>query len=157
MVNPSLVGDDGKVGHEGLPTMPSVSRLVRERTISYLLFPNLVAPIGHAGFPFLLTWPRDLGSTDYEWIYFGLDWGEGDVPPAWAQRMALFDAVMEEDVNNLEPIQRSLSSPGARGIPLSWPERRIWHFDVHVDRAIGEDRVPSALRVPPLLDHLIEP
>jgi hypothetical protein len=104
----------------------------------------------------LLAWPRDPQTTDYEWIYFALDWGEGDPPAAWAQRMALFDSIMDEDMNNVEPIQRSLASPGARGIPLSWPERRIWHFDVHVDRAIGEGRVPAGLRVPPLLDHLIE-
>jgi choline monooxygenase len=64
---------------------------------------------------------------------------------------------MDEDMNNVEPIQRSLSSLGARGIPLSWPERRIWHFDAEVDRAIGEERVPAALRVPPLIDHLVEP
>jgi len=70
--------------------------------------------------------------------------------------MALFDSIMYEDMNNMEPIQRSLSSRGARGIPLSWPERRIWHFDVHVDRAIGQERVPAGLRVPPRLDHLIE-
>jgi hypothetical protein len=70
--------------------------------------------------------------------------------------MAVFDSIMDEDMNNMEPIQRSLNSLGARGIPLSWPERRIWHFDVHVDRAIGEDRVPDGLRVPPLLDCLIE-
>ena len=115
-----------------------------------------MTPLGHAGFPLLLAWPRDPQTTDYEWIYFALDWGDGDPPPAWGQRMALFDSIMDEDMNNVEPIQRSLSSAGARGIPLSWPERRIWHFDVHVDRAIGEDLVPAGLRVPPLLDHLIE-
>ena len=96
MVNPSLVGEEGKVGHEGLSTMPTVSRFVRESTVSYLLFPNLVAPIGHAGFSFLLTWPRDPKTTDYEWIYFGLDWGECDLPPAWAQRMALFDVALDD-------------------------------------------------------------
>jgi nitrite reductase/ring-hydroxylating ferredoxin subunit len=149
MVTRALVGEGGKAGHEGLPVMPTVSP-------SYLIFPNVVTPLGHAGFPLLLAWPRDPGITDYEWIYFGLDWGGGDPPPAWAQRMAVFDSIMAEDMDNLEPIQRSVSSAGARGIPLSWPERRIWHFDVHVDRAIGEDRVPAGLRVPPLLDHLVE-
>jgi nitrite reductase/ring-hydroxylating ferredoxin subunit len=156
MVTRALVTGDGKAGHEGLPSIPTVSRLVRQTSTSYLIFPNLVTPLGHAGFPLLLAWPRDPQTTDYEWIYFALDWGEGDPPAAWAQRMALFDSIMDEDMNNVEPIQRSLASPGARGIPLSWPERRIWHFDVHVDRAIGEGRVPAGLRVPPLLDHLIE-
>jgi len=34
-------------------------------------------------FPLLLAWPRGPHTTDYEWIYFGLDWGDGDPPPAW--------------------------------------------------------------------------
>jgi len=156
MVTRALVTDGGKAGHEGLPLIPTVSRLIRETSTSYLIFPNLVTPLGHAGFPFLLAWPRDPHTTDYEWIYFALDWGDGEPPAAWEQRMALFDSIMDEDMNNVEPIQRSLTSRGARGIPLSWPERRIWHFDVHVDRAIGEDRVPAGLRVPAVLDHLIE-
>jgi phenylpropionate dioxygenase-like ring-hydroxylating dioxygenase large terminal subunit len=157
MVTPALASEGGKAGHEGLPVMPTVNRLLQATSTSYLIFPNIVAPLGHAGFPFLLAWPRGPQTTDYEWIYFGLDWGDGDPPSAWDQRMALFDSIMDEDMNNMEPIQRSLSSLGARSIPLSWPERRIWHFDTHVDRAIGEDRVPTALRVPALLDHLIEP
>lgn len=158
MVTRALVTDDGaKAGHEGLPVMPTVSPLIQRTSTSYLIFPNVVTPLGHAGFPFLLAWPTGPDTTDYEWIYFALDWGEGDPPEAWARRMAVFDSIMDEDIDNLEPIQRSLSSPGARGIPLSWPERRIWHFDTHVDRTIGEARIPAALRVPPLLDHLIEP
>jgi phenylpropionate dioxygenase-like ring-hydroxylating dioxygenase large terminal subunit len=156
MVTRALVTETGKAGHEGLPSMPTVSRLIRETSTSYLIFPNVVTPLGHAGFPLLLAWPRTVDTTDYEWIYFALDWGEGDPPAAWEQRMALFDSIMDEDMNNVEPIQRSLSSLGARGIPLSWPERRIWHFDAAVDRAIGEDRVPPALRVPALIDHLVE-
>ena len=153
----ALVGESGKAGHEGLPVMDTVSRLIRETSTSYLIFPNLVTPLGHAGFPFLLAWPTGPQTTDYEWIYFALDWGEGEPPPAWGQRMTVFDSIMDEDMNNMEPIQRSLASLGARDIPLSWPERRIWHFDVHVDRVIGPDKVPDGLRVPPLLDHLIEP
>ncbi|MCA1844859.1 MAG: Rieske 2Fe-2S domain-containing protein [Actinobacteria bacterium] len=156
MVTRALVTEGRKAGHEGLPSMPTVSRLIRETSTSYLIFPNVVTPLGHAGFPLLLAWPRTVDTTDYEWIYFALDWGEGDAPAAWEQRMALFDSIMDEDMNNVEPIQRSLSSLGARGIPLSWPERRIWHFDTEVDRAIGPDRVPAALRVPPLIDHLVE-
>jgi len=156
MVTRAAVTEGGKAGHEGLPSMPTVSRLVRETSTSYLIFPNVITPLGHAGFPLLLAWPRGPESTDYEWIYFALDWGGGDPPAAWEQRLALFDSIMDEDMQNLEPMQRSLASAGARGIPLSWPERRIWHFDVHVDRAIGADRIPDGLRVPPLLDHLIE-
>lgn len=158
MVTPSASSEEGaKAGHDGLPAMPEVSRLVRETSTSYQIFPNIVTPLGHAGFPLLLAWPTSPQTTDYEWVYFGLDWGEGPLPEAWERRMKLFDMIMDEDMANIEPIQRSLASAGARDLTIGYQERRIWHFDSFVDRVIGTDRIPAGLGVPPLLDHLIEP
>ena len=63
---------------------------------------------------------------------------------------------MDEDLHNMGPIQRTMESRGARAIPLNYQERRIFHFNSFVDRAIGADLVPEELRVGPLLDDLIE-
>jgi hypothetical protein len=41
-------------------------------------------------------------------------------------------------------------------VPLNYQERRIWHVHAWIDKVIGEDRVPPALRVPDLLAHLVE-
>ena len=57
---------------------------------------------------------------------------------------------------NMAPMQRSLDSPGLRGIPINYQERRIWHFNEEVDRVIGVERVPAQLRVPPLLERYVE-
>jgi hypothetical protein len=47
-------------------------------------------------------------------------------------------------------------SPGFRGIPLSYQERRIYHWHEELDRRIGADRVPASLRVQPRLEPFYE-
>jgi hypothetical protein len=63
---------------------------------------------------------------------------------------------MEEDIQNMAPMQRSLESPALPGIPISYQERRIWHFNEEIDRVIGPERIPEELRVPPLLSPYVE-
>ena len=67
-----------------------------------------------------------------------------------------FDRIMGEDFENMAPMQRSLESPALTGIPINYQERRIWHFNEQVDRMIGIERIPPALRVEPLLDSCVE-
>ncbi len=47
-------------------------------------------------------------------------------------------------------------SPGFRGIPLSYQERRIYHWHEELDRRIGADRVPPSLRVQAKLEPFYE-
>jgi hypothetical protein len=56
----------------------------------------------------------------------------------------------------MAPMHRSLDSPGLRGVPINYQERRIWHFNEEVDRVIGSERVPARLRVPSLLPSYVE-
>ena len=64
--------------------------------------------------------------------------------------------IMDEDMMNMAPMQRSLESPAMRGVPINYQERRIWHFHEQLDRTIGVERIPEALRVPELLTAYIE-
>ena len=41
-------------------------------------------------------------------------------------------------------------------IPLSYQERRIYHFHEQIDRMIGVDRVPEEMRVVPRLGAWVE-
>ncbi len=63
---------------------------------------------------------------------------------------------MAEDFANLAPMQRSLESPAMRGMPISYQERRIWHFHEQLDRMIGIEQIPQDLRVAQLLAPYIE-
>ena len=55
--------------------------------------------------------------------------------------------VLLEDTQFGEWIQKSVSSWGFRGVPLSYQEARIYHWHQFADRLIGTDRIPPELRV----------
>jgi ring hydroxylating enzyme alpha subunit len=74
----------------------------------------------------------------------------------WKMRLDRFDVLMDEDYQNLEPIQRSMESAGHSGQVVNYQERRIWHVHAWIDKTIGPDRIPPRLRVPDLLAEWVE-
>ena len=74
----------------------------------------------------------------------------------WQMRLAGFDAILNEDVENLAFIQESLETPGFKGVPLSYQERRIYGHHEQVDRTIGEENIPDGLSIPQLLEPFVE-
>ncbi|MCH2173343.1 aromatic ring-hydroxylating dioxygenase subunit alpha [Myxococcota bacterium] len=147
---------DGYGGGGGGLEIETAGEIPRIANLSYTLFPNLVTPLDVIGFPFLLFWPRDIRTTRFDVVWFGPNWGDGEVPDPLRSILRLFDGVLREDTENLPWIQRSLESPGFRGMPLSYQERRIYHFHEAIDRAIGPEKIPRSLRVEPHLGPWIE-
>ncbi len=137
----------------------TVDEMTRSTSTAYSVFPNLITPLAADGFPFLIAWPIDIGTTRFDVIHYAPDWGDEESPvnsKSWRRRLEGFDVVMEEDCRNMAPMQRSLDSPGLRGIPINYQERRIWHLNEQIDRMIGIERVPEELRVPQLLEPYLE-
>ena len=124
------------------------------------IFPNLVTPLDARGFPFLVFWPRGIGRTQLDITWFVADWGDGDMPSEqaeiWRRRLERFDSVMDEDYENLEPIQRSMEFAAHGGQTINYQERRIWHVQAWIDKVIGPERIPEHLRVPDLLSGWVE-
>jgi len=55
--------------------------------------------------------------------------------------------VLLEDTQFGEKIQHSMESRGFEGVPLSYQEARIYHWNQAADRMIGIDNIPDELRV----------
>jgi len=55
--------------------------------------------------------------------------------------------VLQEDTTFGPWIQRSMESEGFRGVPLSYQEARIYHWNQWADRLIGIENIPEELRV----------
>ena len=141
----------------GFADIPTVNDMFRCTSSAFSLFPNLITPVGGDGFPFLLFWPVDKRTTRLDWIFFApKDWEGDDVPERWVTRLDTFNAIMEEDRRNMAPMQRSLDSPGFRGVPINYQERRIWHLHEQIDRTIGIEQIPEELRVAQLLARYVE-
>lgn len=143
-------------GTLGMPEMASATLIEREFNPSYSLFPNFILPISATGMPAVVMWPKTLRSSTMEVLWFAPDWGAGERHPLWASRIANFDRIAEEDILFAEPMQTSIESPGFRGVPLSYQERRIYHWHEELDRRIGVEQVPPALRVAPRLASWLE-
>ena len=90
-----------------------------------------------------MFWPLAIDRTRLDITWFASDWGEGEMPPdlaqIWQHRLTRLDTVMDEDYENLEPIQRSMESAAHGGQAINYQERRIWHVQAWIDKVIGPD------------------
>lgn len=143
-------------GGNGLEAIPSVHPIVHSTSYSFTVFPNLITPVGAIGFPIMLFFPIDLSTTHLRIYHFAPDWGGGEPPAGWAERMATYGQIIDEDVENTKPMFQAMRSPNFDGVPLSYQERRIWHFNETIDRVIGVERIPEHLRLAQVLDPYIE-
>jgi nitrite reductase/ring-hydroxylating ferredoxin subunit len=144
----------GRETHRGLPEIPGVSELFFMSNPAYGVFPNLITPLDHRGFPLLLFWPEAVDRTRLERVWLGP--ADGVDHPTWSTRIAGFEVVMEEDTKNLEPVQAAVEAAAHAGVPLNYQERRIWHVHTTIDAVMGRDDVPEDLAVPDLLHDWVD-
>jgi phenylpropionate dioxygenase-like ring-hydroxylating dioxygenase large terminal subunit len=158
MVTPKWEEALWKPGGQKLPLteIAGLDPLFAETNPAYSLFPNMITPLDTIGFPFIWFWPVDAETTDIEWIFYGLPPEDEEQEKFWELYIASFDAVMGEDFMNLAPMHQSVASGALESIPLNYQERRIYHLHEEVDRLIGAENIPDALRVSPRLEPFWE-
>ncbi len=140
----------------GLPEIPDLPEPFFTSNPAHGVFPNLITPLDRTGFPFLVFWPLDIDRTRLDLWWYAPSWGDGPRPEAWDRRLAMFDLVMDEDLKNLEPMQRQVAFAAHGGAPINYQERRIWHVHAWLDKLIGPERIPEHLRVPDLLAEWVD-
>src|SRR3569833_3991781 len=143
-------------GTRGMRRIESATEVSARNNPSFNFFPNLVTPVDPTGAPFLLFWPVSNTSMRIECLWFAPDWGAGAAPDLWGVRIANFERILHEDLQFAAAIQQSMLSPGFRGMPLNYQERRIYHWHEELDRRIGPERIAPELRVQPLLERYQE-
>ena len=148
-----------KTGQDHFVSIPSESEfdagaeyeMVRSGSLSYNLFPNIVTPIGAYEFPYLQFWPISMNETRFEVTFFSRGENLDKDSVYWQEKINGFNVVLNEDIENLPWIQRSIESGALEGVPLSYQERRIYHFHEYVDQVIGIENIPPQLQVEPIL------
>jgi phenylpropionate dioxygenase-like ring-hydroxylating dioxygenase large terminal subunit len=139
------------------PVIEGVPDMVRCTSTAVSLFPNAIVPLGAIGFPVNLFWPIDERTTRLDWIYYAVkDWEGDELPERWLKRATVYDQIMDEDMQNMAPMQRSVESAALSGLRINYQERRIYHLHEEIDRLIGPERVPEHLRVPAVLGTHVE-
>jgi phenylpropionate dioxygenase-like ring-hydroxylating dioxygenase large terminal subunit len=136
----------------GFPLIDTVGEIGKTCTQSYGVFPNWVSPLSHRVIPPLLFWPTSINTTRFEVWTMCADWGEGPMPEGYKNMWTSDDdadlsQVLQEDTQFGPWIQRSMESSGFKGVPLSYQEARIYHWNQWADRLIGIGNIPEELRV----------
>ncbi len=147
MVTPNRRPDWVDPGTVGMPEISSVTEIPRRNNVSYHIFPNIVMPPAATGIPMLVFWPRGPARMVIECHWFSPPPGPEGLSPLWERRIANFERILEEDTQFAPAIQKSVESPGFRGMALNYQERRIYHWHEELDRRIGLNRVPAELAV----------
>jgi phenylpropionate dioxygenase-like ring-hydroxylating dioxygenase large terminal subunit len=142
-----------------LPSLfEGVGDLPRSGTFSYHVFPNLSIVFGSPGFVFFITnWP-----TGPTWSSYHVHWCASAAPDDPDHKdfleylIGFNERVLFEDLVVLPGIQTSIDAGALDSIQLSYQERRIYHVHEAIDRVIGPDRIPEALRVSHVLGDQVE-
>ncbi|MEP5763011.1 MAG: aromatic ring-hydroxylating dioxygenase subunit alpha [Halieaceae bacterium] len=133
---------------EDMPQFEGVGEIARTCTQSYGLFPNLVIPLSQYAIPPITFWPNGINKCRMETWTMAPDWGDGEGPDMWTiNRGEELCQVLQEDTQFGEKIQASMESYGFQGVPLSYQEARIYHWNEAADRIIGIENIPEELRV----------
>lgn len=144
----------GKSALDALAVPPEVAQLdtvgeiARTCTQSYGLFPNVVCPLSQYAIPPIVFWPNGINKCRMETWTMAPAWQEGMKPDLWTEDDgARLCQVLREDTQFGEKIQLSMESNGFRGVPLSYQEARIYHWNQAADAMIGIENIPPELRV----------
>lgn len=158
MVTPNRRPDWVDPGTKGMRRVETATVISSKNNPSWNFFPNLVAPFDPSGCPFLVFWPTGDTTMRIECHWFAPDTGDEPRHELWPTRIANFDRILDEDLQFAEQIQRSVESPGFKGMTLNYQERRIYNWHEELDRRIDRAglQVPAALRVQPLLEPFLE-
>jgi len=156
MTTPNRRPDWIDPGTKGMPAIPTVTEIPRDNNVSYNIYPNIVMPPAATGLPMLVFWPRTARTMRIECHWFSPKVGVEGLSPLWETRIDNFERILFEDTQFAPQIQESIESPGFKGIPLNYQERRIYHWHEELDRRIGVNRVPAEFRVTPVLGDWVE-
>ena len=63
---------------------------------------------------------------------------------------------MEEDFQNLEPMQKSHDSGAFKKMPLNYQERRIYYYHQMVDDWVGRENIADDLITEDILTPFVE-
>jgi phenylpropionate dioxygenase-like ring-hydroxylating dioxygenase large terminal subunit len=134
-------------GMQNQPEFESVTEIGRTCTQSYGVFPNWVSPLSQYTLPPLLFWPISINQTLFETWTLAPGWEDGCAPDVWTDKGESLNVVLLEDTGFGEKIQKAMECGGFHGVPLSYQEARIYHWNQSADRMIGIENIPEELRV----------
>lgn len=124
---------------------------------SFHVFPNLSIVVGGPTSAFLITALPDGTDSCHFTTHFLSPLARTDETARLVDTSIANNwAVLLEDLACMTASQKSMRCGATELLRLQYQERRIRYVHEEIDRRIGPDLVPAALRVPAVLDRFIE-
>ncbi len=147
---------------DNLGRVEGIDPLFYQSSPNFFVFPNNEMCLEAGSFPFVMIWPTGVTTCRMDVIFFGRDYGDGPLPDYWKTRVERFEMITREDLWNLEPMQQALEAAARMGdksftgFPINTQEARIWNFHATIDKMIGHEKIPEDMRVPDLLETMVD-
>ncbi|MDB5737443.1 MAG: (2Fe-2S)-binding protein [Sphingomonas bacterium] len=135
--------------------VPHAAPQFKDHTIGLPTFPNIFTALDPVGFTFQSFWPAGPNKMVMDAMMMG--WPDDSEQDAlyWADMRTNIESILAEDLLLFPGIQRSIESGMLPAMTMSYQERAIYWYHEEIDRMIGAENIPEALRVVPVLaDHI---
>lgn len=134
-------------------TVPEdMGELFKQCTIALPTFPNSFYALDPVGFNFQTFWPDGPDRSVMEATMFGWESDSEEDRAYWAQMRPTVEGILSEDLRLFQSMQLSLKSGVMPSVVMGYQERALYWFQEQIDRRIGRDRIPEAMRVAPVLE-----
>lgn len=147
---------EAQVLDRGRTTEDPRHEITREGARTYMVFPNIIAATAEFQWFLMAYWPTGINTSRLETYYLAPPGYADPDSPQCQEVINAFEYVTLEDVSNLVAVQASMETAAFRSIPLCTMERRIYQHHEEIDRVIGVDRIPTELRVQPMMQRYEE-
>jgi nitrite reductase/ring-hydroxylating ferredoxin subunit len=130
------------------PMNPRINDLSNEVGFIYSGHPNMqFGPFYSRGFVVSCYWPTGLETALHEFYVFGYGDKESAKSVFWPRDVAQAKAVLQEDLDFIEMVQKGIKSRGNMGVKLGYLEARLQHLNETLDNQIGVENVPPECRI----------
>ncbi|MES2301139.1 MAG: aromatic ring-hydroxylating dioxygenase subunit alpha [Pseudomonadota bacterium] len=137
-------------GHDDAAPSDFAARF-KDHVFALPCFPNSFTALDPVGFNWQSFWPK--GPDKMVMVNMFMGWNRDDEEDRafWATMVDNQKSVLAEDIGLFPTIQRSYKQGDITGVVLSFQEQFLHWYNEEIDRRIGVENVPPALRVEPLL------
>lgn len=158
-LRPDAVAGLAATWGKGVEPIEGLGKGYHAAAVNFSVFPNCHITAEPQCVFMLVCWPLAVDKTRFDVYFFGKGWGGGPRPDVWDEKLMQLKKVFAEDMLNLDSIQKSMASSAGTGsmstVPISYMERRLWHYHAEVARQIGAKNAPGSLQDPDKLTRYV--
>jgi phenylpropionate dioxygenase-like ring-hydroxylating dioxygenase large terminal subunit len=137
-------------------TVPdNIGEIFQQCTVVMQIFPNIDIGLDPSGFALQTFWPMGPDKSILEVRLVGWESYSPAEPDYWSTLRATMETILSEDLSLFASIQQGVQSCFMPKLLMGYQERTLYWFEEELDRRIGAQNIPEAMRVTPVLANQV--